>query len=800
MKLPVSWLKDYVDVELAPAELADRLTFSGTEVESIETIGSDFEGLVVGEIRTVRPHPGADRLSICRVYDGARELDVVCGADNAVAGARAPLAPVGATLPGGHAIRTAKIRGETSEGMLCAEDELGLSDDHGGILLLPPDTAAGTPLAEVLGPPEVVLQMEVTWNRPDCLSIVGMAREVAALLGLPLKPPDLALREDGPPIEDALRVDIADPADCPRYTARMLRNLRLGPSPAWMQRRLKLCGVRPINNIVDVTNYVMLECGHPLHAFDAACIEGGRIEVRRARAGEPFATLDGVERALDGEMLVIADGVKAVALAGVMGGAGSEITDRTQSVLLESATFNPALIHAAATKLGLQTESSHRFERQVDVGGVDWAGRRAAALMHALGGGTVDRGGIDAYPRPAPPRTVTCRTGRVRSLLGIDIGADEIAGILERLQLPLMERDDGRCTVRVPTFRPDLVIEADLIEEVARMHGLDEVPAPLPRARLDPAGDDARFRTARDCRAELVALGLTECAHYSFLAAELLDLFDADGAERRVMLPNPVSSDHAAMRDALLPQMVETLGANAARQTASAGLFEIGRVFRKHADGAIAEQDRLCIGLMGPFGRTAPDGNRPVEAEEIFLWLRGILDGLLAARRLAGVRVESAAHPALEPDWSVSLRRNGDTLGWMGIPRDAIRRHWRLADPIAVAELSLSPFQAVAAPVRLVPVPPYPSVRRDVAVIAGPGIRHADIEAVIRDSAPSELTSIHLFDIFTSKDMGGGWRSLAYALTFRSPERSLTDEDANAYHEAIKLALKQRLNVELRER
>jgi len=800
MKLPLSWLKDYVDVGLEPAELADRLTFSGTEVESIDTIGSDFEGLVVGEIREVRPHPGADRLSICRVYDGTRERDVVCGAGNAVPGARAPLAPVGTELPGGRRIRKAEIRGATSEGMLCAEDELGLSDDHSGILLLPPDAAPGTPLAEVLGPPEVVLQMEVTWNRPDCLSILGMAREVAALLALPLKPPDVALREDGPPVEDALRVDIADPADCPRYTARMLRDVRLAPSPRWMQRRLTLCGVRPINNIVDVTNYVMLECGHPLHAFDAACLEGGRIEVRRARAGEPFATLDGVARALDGDMLVIADAARPVALAGVMGGAGSEIGARTQSVLLESATFNPALIHAASATLGLQTESSHRFERQVDVGGVEWASRRAAALMHALGGGTVDRGVIDVYPRPAPPRTVVCRTGRVRSLLGVDIDTDEIAGVLERLQLPVMERDGGRCTVRIPTFRPDIVIEADLIEEVARLHGLEDVPAPLPRARLDPAEDDPRFQAARDCRAELVALGLSECAHYSFVATELLDLFDADGAAQRVVLPNPVSTDHAVMRDALLPQMVETLGANAARQTASAGLFEIGRVFRKEPGGAIVEQERLCIGLMGPFGRTAPDGNQPVEADEIFLWLRGIVDGLLAARRVEGVAVEPAAHPALEPGWSVSLRHEGQTLGWMGIPRAALRQQWRLADDVAVAELRLDPLRTVAAPPRLAPVPPYPSVRRDVAVIAGPGIRHADIAAVIRESAPPVLTSIHLFDIFQSKDMGEGRRSLAYALTFRSPERSLTDEDANAYHEAIKLALKQRLNVQFRER
>ncbi|MDP6491746.1 MAG: phenylalanine--tRNA ligase subunit beta, partial [Kiritimatiellia bacterium] len=413
MKLPLSWLREYVDVDASAEEIAEKLTFSGTEVEGIEHVGAGCESIIVGEVLAWEKHPKADRLRLCRVSDGSNELPVVCGADNFDAGDKVALAPVGATLPDGMTIKEAKLRGEVSQGMLCAEDELGLSADHAGIMILPADAAAGTPLLDVMGGVETVLELEVTWNRPDCLCVIGMAREVAALYGLDLKIPEPALEETGKPVEEWTRVEVQDAADCPRYTARVLTDAELKPSPMWMRRRLACCGVRPINNVVDITNYVMLECGHPLHAFDFAMLKESRIVVRRAAEGEQMATLDDEERRLTPEMLVIADAERPVAVAGIMGGAGSEISDATQTVLLESATFDPALTHRTSVALGLSTESSHRFERTVDRATVEWASRRAAALMGEHCGATLAAGVIDVCGEAAGQAPIVCRLGRL---------------------------------------------------------------------------------------------------------------------------------------------------------------------------------------------------------------------------------------------------------------------------------------------------------------------------------------------------------------------------------------------------
>jgi phenylalanyl-tRNA synthetase beta chain len=797
MKLPLSWLRDYVDIDVSADELAARLTFSGTEVAGVSTVGSDYEGMVVGEVLSVARHPAADRLFVCRVSDGAREYPVVCGAPNVQAGQKGAFAPAGATLPGGMKIKKAKLRGELSEGMLCAEDELGLSDDHTGILVLDGAVKAGTPLRDILPPKETILDVEITWNRPDCLSVIGMAREVAALFGRRIRLPSVDFAETGEAVESVTSVDLVDGEGCPRYTARVLRNVRMGPSPRWMQQRLAWCGVRPISNVVDITNYVMLECGQPLHAFDLERLNERRIVVRCSMPGETMATLDGQQRKLPDDTVVIADGRKAVALAGIMGGEGSEICDTTANVLLESACFDPARIHRASVSVGLATESSRRFERGVDIGGADWASRRAAALMVAHAGASACRGVVDRYPGLAPERRVRCRFDRARSLLGMPVADDEMINLLDRLELRVEGRDAGSCTVRVPTFRRDIEEEADLFEEIARLHGLDKVPDTVPQGRIVPGADDSATQALTALRARLVGLGLTEVMNYSFTSSELLDAFGSGDTPALVVLPNPVSADYAVMRPSLIPQIVDTLGRNLARQTGRAAVFEIGRIYRVDASGVHGESGMVGIGLMGRVGRLGPDGKRPVQAEEVFLWAKGVVEALAGS---AQAELVPASHPAMEAGAALRLRINGRDAGVAGLLSSALRHRWRMVEPVAVAELELEPLLGLRARVpELKRVTTFPAVIRDVAMVVPRTVTHAQILDVVRRNSPSELTGVELFDIYEGEAIGANKRSLAYSLVYRSSERTLTDDEANALHDRVKSALKSELGVELRE-
>lgn len=799
MKVPISWLKEYVEFDASPEEIAEKLTFSGIEVEGIETVGGGREGLVVGEVLNVEPHPSADRLRLCRVSDGTDELPIVCGADNVETGAKVALAGVGVTLPGGIKIKKAKIRGEVSLGMLCAEDELGLSDDHSGIMILPPETKTGTPLSEVIGPPETVLELEVTWNRPDCLCIIGVAREIAALFGSELKIPEISLKESDQPTSEFVNVKIDEPELCSRYTARALSDVKIAPSPTWMQKRLNLCGIRPINNIVDITNYVMLECGHPLHAFDHKLLTNQKIVVRKTQPGEKMSTLDEIERPLTSEMLVIADSERPVALAGVMGGAGSEINDKTETVLLESASFDPASIRSTSSALKLTTESSHRFERWVNPETVEWASNRAAALMQELANAVVAREIVDVYPLPPQKKTIELDYSNMKKLLGMDVSPDETTGILKSLMLPVTRQVDDGCTVEVPAFRRDLEREADLIEEIARMHGLDKLPESIPSAKIVPGADDSETQAQYACRSILVGLGLNESMNYSFLSKQLLDLFCDDDQTSRVILPNPVSADYAEMRNSLVPQMVESLGRNLSRQISEASFFEIGRVFFKKKDGSIAEEDRLCIGLLGPVGRSGMNKREPVKASEMFLWIKGIIESLCAAEHVR-VTFGSASSSIFDESADMQVLINGKPAGKMGLVKSRIRKEWRMTEPVGIAEIDLKALLtgAFSSP-ELKPLPKYPGISRDVALVVDAGVSHADILKIIHKFSPPELTRIELFDIFLSESVGEGQKSLAYSMIYRSLERTLTDEEANKLHETVKKALKTELGAEIRE-
>ncbi len=801
MRVPLSWLKEYIPFDETPAQVADRLTFSGIEVEGIEPHGADLTGMMAAEIRAVERHPNADRLTVCRVFDGTNECQVVCGAPNARAGLIVPFAPAGTTLPNGTRIKAAKLRGVESNGMLCAEDELGLSDDHGGLMILGPSVTPGTPLQDIFGGPDTVLDLEITPNRPDCLGIIGIARELSALYGRPWKRPDVSYPTSGADASTYASVEMEDPADCPRYAARILPRITLGPSPRWMQNRLSAAGVRPINNIVDITNYVMIECGQPLHAFDLELIRGHRIIVRRARKGERITTLDEQSRELSESMLVIADAERPVAVAGVMGGHGSEIRPETVSVLLESASFHRSLVRSASKVLALHTESSHRFARGVDTEGVDWASRRAAHLMQQHAGATVAPGVIDVYPRPLPPRTIHARPERIAALLGGPAPAADVAAVLQSLEIPACVDPDGRLTAHVPSFRQDLDGEADLAEEYARIRGLDTIPARPPAARIAPDADDTAARSHRVLHDALVSLGLTEAMNYSLTSAALLDRFGAADRAGRIQLPHPLSEEQSVLRTSLLPQLVETLGRNRARQIEECALFECGRAFRTDASGVSAEDDRVALGLMGAAGRP-PLGKRPsIEPAECLSWLRGILDHLARAVHAAPVEWVAVSHEAMEPGLALELRVRGEPAGVAGILRRNLAAEWRIFEPVAVAELRADAWieKAFEAP-SPVPPPSFPSSTRDIAFFCSIAVRHDQVVSVLRKALPGpELEHVQLFDIFEGKAAGPGRKSMAYSLTFRSRSRTLKDDEVMRFQRTAIQALRSELGAEVRD-
>jgi phenylalanyl-tRNA synthetase beta chain len=782
MKFALSWLKEYVNFDDTIAGLSDELTFAGLEVEHIETLGGTFEGVVVGEVKQIEPHPNADKLRLCTVEYGAAEtLQVVCGAPNVAVGGKYPFATVGTTLPCGITLKKAKIRGVESLGMLCAKDELGLGEDHSGLLVLDASLKPGTPLATVMGPAETVFELEITPNRPDCLSIIGIAREVAAIYGKLLKMPAIDLKETAEPVEKEISVEVKDSVKCPRYTARVLKDAKIGPSPDWMKRRLEACGIRSINNVVDITNYVLLETGHPLHAFDYTLLTDGKIIVRHAAKGEKFTTLDGVERQLTDDMLVIADAGKAVALAGVMGGANTEIKDDTSTVLIEAATFEQSGIRATAKGLGLYTDSSYRFQRGVSAATVEWAGRRAAALMHELAGAKVCKGVVDVYPAPKAKRQITFRWQSACELIGMNVSVEAMKKIFQSLEISILSADAEKAVLEIPAFRDDLERQVDIIEEVARMNGVDKIPEKLPIAETVAGVNDNRIRAITACRKNLVGLGAREIMNYTLVSHPLLDLFGKDDGAAREELPHPISAEQSVLRTSLIPQMIESLGRNKSRQIDEAVFFEIGRTFAR-----TVQTEKVCLGLMGAAGRGALDKQRAISEEEVFLWLKGLVEKLLAAQKITGVTFQAVENPAFEAGRAVAILSGKEKIGVLGLVNSAARKEWRLNDPVAAAELNLEPLISnVWKRSEVKDIPLYPAVQRDFAFVVDETVRHEDILAAVQSAAQAELESVKLFDVFRGKTLEKGKKSVAYSFVYRSPSGTLTDEKVNAFHEAV---------------
>jgi phenylalanyl-tRNA synthetase beta chain len=811
MKLPISWLNEYVKVDdLKPEDLAERLTRAGLQVEGIETSGPKplCDEIVVGEVVSCEPHPNSDHMHIAQVSDGKETVQVVCGAPNCRAGLKSAFAKIGAFIPEGEfKIKKGKLRGVESFGMLCSSKELALpGGTHEGIMELPADAPVGAFLRDVLPgeKPETVFDIEVTWNRSDALSVVGLAREFSAVLGRPLKMPEVDFAESDTDVNGEVAVEVEDFAKCPRYTARVITSVKDGPSPEFMAKRLEACGVRSLGLLVDVTNYVMLELGQPLHAFDYTKLAGRKIVVRAARDGETMKTLDGVERRLDGNMLLICDAERPSAVAGVMGGEDSEIAEGTDRVLIESALFDPVSTKNTSSKLGLATEACYRYIRGVDKDLADYASRRAVHLLQKYGGAVVAKGVVDADGRKrfdgvdgvfafnAPVEIVF---ERARRLIGIDIPDARMVELLESLGLKKITASEGRATFAIPSWRWDLTLEADLVEEVARLYGLDNIPDTMPSAPSVSSLDDAPFRAQEKLRGYLTGLGFSEAMHYSFLSAGELAQF-GENAER-LPLPDPVSAEYGVLRDSLMPQLYQSLGRNAAHRLEEGKLFEIGRVFGQK-DGKPFETAKLAMGFFGPVGRDALARVKPVSVEEALLWMKGAVERVVKLVKVGKTEFRAATHPAFAVALEIVI--NGRAAGVLGVVSDRLRHPFRLTTQLALAEMDLKVLlKRVDAIGKVSAVPQFPPVARDIAFVADAAVTHEAVVKAIRKAAPKELVDIRLFDIFTSKELGKGRTSRAYSLTFRADDRTLTDDEVNAAFGRIAESLKASLAVELRE-
>ena len=805
MKLPVSWLADYIDVsDLSVQELADRITFAGIEIEGIEQVGPKLDGIVAGLVKTCAPHPDSDHLHVCTVFDGEQDLQVVCGAPNCREGLVTAFARIGAVIPeNGAKMKKGKLRGVESFGMLCSARELDLSGDHSGIMELDPAVKPGTPLQDLYGSSETVFDVEITWNRGDCLSILGIAREFSAILGRPLKLPPVDFPElPDAEAKDLCSVTVENTKACPCYTARVLPHVERLPSPEFMRKRLELCGMRSIDVVVDVSNYVMLECGQPLHTFDYRQVRGGHsIVVRNARDGEKIRTLDGQDRTLDPSMLVIADPEGALAVAGVMGGEGSQIEPDTTSVLLESAAFDPASVKATETTLGLHTESAHRYERGVDPFLPDWASRRACHLLAKYANATVASGFVAADARPAEPLKIRLRFDRACKVVGMEIPPARQEAILNSLGFETVAKDAASVTVRVPSRRVDCTDECDLVEEIARMNGLGALPDVVPATRVVPGADDAPFRADSVIRHTLAGLGFNEAMNYSFTSPAVLDAFWTEQAQHRVAIPNPVSADHSVLRDRLAPQLVASLAYNQSRGVSTAALFEMGRVFTRDDAGKPLELDNVCVAAMGFAGRDATDRMRKVEPGEALRWLRGVLEALCDAVHAPALRLEPRDLDGYEPGFGAVVFIAGRPAGSFGLVKTSLTRKHRINSPVALFELRRPPLRQNAFRVaKAKDVPTLPGTERDIALVVPAGVTHEEIVKTIRKAAPKDLLAdVSLFDVYRGKSLGEGKVSLAYRLLYRAADRTLKDDEVNKAHEEVKNVLRNKLRVEIRD-
>lgn len=797
MKTSLQWLKDYVDIPWDAKELASRLTGAGLEVEGIEESGTIPKGVVVAEILSREPHPNSDHMSVCMVNIGSGEpVQIVCGAPNCDAGKRVPCATLGTDF-GEFKIKKAKLRGVESNGMLCSARELGLSDDHSGLLILPDDAPLGAPLTD-LYQSDSVIDWEVTPNRPDWLSHIGIAREAAAQTGGELRHPATPITiDENAKIEDFASVEVREPDLCPRYIARVFTGVKVGPSPDWMVKRLTAVGLRSINNVVDITNFVMLEYGNPLHAFDLTTLAGHQIIVRRAADGEEIVTLDGTKNKLSHDNLLIADAEKGVALAGIMGGENSMITDDTTTVLLEAATFDRSNIRISSRNLNISSDSSYRYERGVSPETTAYASARAASLLCELCGAKQVSGVIDRYGKPFAEYDLTCHVDRCNSVLGLKLTAAEMADCFKRRGITVTAIDDEKVSVHTPGWRFDLLHEYDLWEEVAQMQGLDKIPEAPVAAKLVGNIKDDKFIPMEETRAQLLSLGLDEILNYTMFSQQQCLLGSGLTEEQLVKVSNPISADLAYLRPTMLPGILQVVNHNVSRNEHDLRMFETGRVFQKKGE-ELCEATQIAILMTGhrQLGRYGAE-----EAERLdFYDMKGLLESWLEMRRLTKFEWTAAEHPAFKRGacaaWNV--RKNNVII--FGQVADELVKGMRMRNPLFVALIDFDALKQLrGAAIAYQPLPQFPGTARDISFVAPAGLTNQQVIDTVKAMKLPNVEKIDLFDIYEDeKVLGKGKRSMAYTIMYRHPERTLTDDEVNKIQEKIRQELSAKLNVELR--
>ncbi len=812
MLVSLKWLQELVDVPTDVTAFVDTLNLTGTAVESVHTAGAALEGVVVGHILTKERHPEADKLWVTTVDVGADQpVQIVCGAQNFEAGDKVPVALVGATLPSGTTIKKAKLRGVESRGMNCSADELGLGGDHDGLLILAADAPVGVSFAQYQGLSDTILELEITPNRPDCLAVVGVAREVGAVYGVESRGVESRPVEAGVPIADSVRVRIESDELCPRYTARLIRNVKIGPSPQWLAERLIACGTRSISNVVDITNYVMFELGQPLHAFDADLL--GRdadgmitIGVRAAVAGEQLTTLDGAKRELSDDMLLITDASGPIALAGVMGGESTEVHDGTVNILLEAASFEPSSVSRTSRRLGLFSEASSRFEKIVDRASCVAALDRAAELMAELCSGEVAPGVIDVYPLPAEPVRIALRSERLCSLLGADISAEESAAILRRLgcDVSVSDRSDEDSTaaildVTVPTFRSDLLREIDLIEEVLRIYGMDRIKSTLPSGsgRLGELTRDQKWRER--VGATLRACGLNETMTYSFADPEDVTRLRVELPEDEVLveLLNPMSGEQAVLRRSLLPGLLRSVSYNQRRGTADIHLYEIGSTFKTAVGRKQPKERGTVAGVLAGAWHPAAWSEPSVPLD--FFDGKGVLEALVRQLGVARFKVRPAELPFLQPGRAAEVLVGGEVIGWLGEVHPLVLETFEAEPPVTAFELELAPLVRAARDAKaFTDVPRHPAVELDLALVVAEDVSAERVEQSIRSAGGKLLDTVRLFDVYRGNGVPEGKKSLAFALSYRAPDRTLTAEEVDSVHERLVRKVSTAVGGELR--
>ncbi|MDZ7360723.1 MAG: phenylalanine--tRNA ligase subunit beta [candidate division KSB1 bacterium] len=792
MKFTYNWLKEYVDTPLSPQEIGAGLTMLGLELEGMSSTVPSLDGVVVGKVLSCEAHPQSTRLHVCQVNIGREELKVVCGAPNVAAGQLVAVAPPGTTLPDGMKIEARPIRGVESYGMICSEAELGLSEEAETILVLNGEAKPGQFLRDIVEQ-DFVFEINVTPNRPDCLGVIGVAREVGLLTGTPLQRRKIKLKESAAAIEKLAKVQIKDPIGCPRYAARLIQNLKIGASPQWLARRLRAVGSRSISNIVDVTNYVMLETGQPIHAFDFELLEKSKIVVQRAKNGEKFQTLDEKEHTLQDSDLLICDGERAVALAGVMGGLNSEVSSSTRHVLIECAYFDPLTVRRTAKRLGIASEAARRFERGTDPNGIPFVINRAAQLMQEVAGGDIAAGIIDAHPKPMTPVKIDFRPKRAYHVLGMQIPQKKMAAILSQLECKIVPKGTT-WKVTAPTFRPDLTREIDLIEEVARVHGFNEVPA---KTRFDIAFSNERNlqeEVHEKLRQAMTGLGADEAMTYSLLARQRAGKF-LEGHRQILTLLYPLSEDLAVLRPYVIATLLNSLAYNLNRKNFDAWLFEIGSVFWRETEKPVCEERRLGAVFSGNSASPSWLGaSRPLSVFDI----RGFLAEMSQRLRLPELQfVPLQNHPFIKSGWQ--LRCNDQSLGVAGELSSDVLALYDIEMPVFAFELSIENLLALIDWQRVVkPVPRYPAIERDLAIITPRQVEAEKVLATIEKAGGEFLESVRLFDLYTGKQIPSDKKGMAFALIFRAADRNLRDEEVEAWHRQIVQKLEQEVGAQLR--